>query len=272
MKIRKTYYTVSAPLDKQIVLLSDIHYYSLKMKPLLDLIYEELSNQNMDYICIPGDFIDERVIYDEDIFLEFLKKLSSLAPLILSIGNHEAKMKNDRLDTLNEDFLAKIKKLENVHLLNNQSFIHHDIRFTGLRFPRESYDEVKTSEQSVLKVLEEHYPNGLRKDKYNIVLSHSPYLLLYPSIQKHAVYQHADLILSGHTHAGLTPTFICNRFGRAFITPQRHLFPKNSYGYLKKYKTIVSSGITKLSHFNPFRMFNFLYPSEIVFITLKKES
>jgi predicted MPP superfamily phosphohydrolase len=89
---------------------------------------------------------------------------------------------------------------------------------------------------------------------------------LHSKIKASKLYETSDLILCGHTHAGLTPRWFILLTGRCFITPHRRLFPKNSYGYLKENKTIVSAGITKLSHFNPFRYFNFLYSGEIVVI------
>lgn len=269
-KFKITNYSISSSVNKRIVLLSDIHYYDKKMVPLLDEIYSKVSLINPDYICIPGDFIDEREIFDEKYFLEFLKKLGSLCPVVISLGNHEAKTRKDCTDKVDEKFMNRIRYIDNVYLLDNSSWINNDIRFTGITLPYDAYDEKKTSYLSVLKILDKHFKEGFRKDKMNIVLSHSPYTLLYPKVMQHKLYTSVDLILSGHTHGGLTPAWICKLIKRTLITPQKHLFPKNSYGYLKKEKTIVSSGITKLSHFNPFRFFNFLFRSEIVVVELKK--
>lgn len=265
-----TKYEVSSTTNKRIVLISDIHYYNKKMYSLLENIYLNINAAKPDCICIPGDFIDERSIYDEEIFLNFLKKLGTICPVIISIGNHETKTKHDHLDQLNVSFMNQIDKIENIHLLNNTSWVHENIRFTGLTFPYESYTEKKESSKVVWNTLNEKFDKGVRKDKFNIVLSHSPYCLLYKKVKEHKLYQSADLVLCGHTHGGLTPPFLYRILNHAFISPQRHLFPKNSYGYLKEEKTIVSSGITKLSHMNPFRHFNFLFSSEIVIIELKK--
>lgn len=265
-----TNYNVDYPLNKKIILISDIHYYNKKMKSLLDELYLKISLINADYICIPGDFIDERNVYDEEIFFDFLKKLGDLCPVIISIGNHEAKSKKDDEDKINKSFMNSINKIDNVHLLDNSCWINDNIRFIGLTLPNLAYLEKKDSYKSVLETLDKYFENGIRKDKVNIVLSHSPYTLLYPKVQKHKFYKNVDLILSGHTHAGLTPRWLYNLLKHAFITPQKRLFPNNSYGYLKNEKTIVSSGITKLSHFNPFNYFNFIFNSEIVVINIKK--
>lgn len=264
-------YIVPASEETRIVVLSDIHYYNKKMQKLLNAILKQIDKWHPNYICMPGDFIDESEIQDEECFLSFLNSLKDRAPVILSIGNHEVKKKKVEGDTINQDFFAKIKNISNVYLLDNTSLERKNLRFIGLTLPTKSYDETKQSPSITYEVVTKLYPNGLKKDKYNIVLSHSPFCLLYEKVQKTKFYQDSDLILAGHTHAGLTPTWIAKRMQHVFITPQRHLFPKNSYGYLKCEKTIVSSGVTKLSHFNPLRYFNFLFSSEIVVIDLKKE-
>jgi hypothetical protein len=264
-------YKVASTVTSRIVLISDIHYYNKKMKILLDKIVYKIKNLQPNYICIPGDFIDERDIYDKEYLLDFFSSLKDIAPVIISIGNHEVKNKHDKLDKMNQELFDDIKSIKNVYLMNNSSLEIDDIRFTCLTFPITSYKENKKSYLKTLETLTDKYPDGLLKNKYNVVLSHSPFTLLHKKVRTTNFYDSCDLILSGHTHGGLTPAFIANATKRVFITPEQHLFPKNSYGYLKSEKTIVSSGITKLSHFNPFRKFNFLFSSEIVVIDLKKE-
>lgn len=269
-KLKITNYTVSSNQNQRIVLLTDIHYYNKKMSSLLDKIYEEVSELNPDYICIAGDFIDERIIFDKEYFIKFLKNLSLISPVVISIGNHEAKSNKDCMDEFDKEFMKQIEKIDNVYLLNNNSWINNNICFTGLTLPLNAYSEKKNGYIDILKTLDEYFSKGLKKDKFNIVLSHSPYSLLYKEVKGHFFLKNVDLILSGHTHGGLTPKWICKLLKRTFITPEKHLFPRNSYGYLKNKKTIVSSGITKLSHFNPLRFLNFLFCGEIVVIELKK--
>lgn len=265
-----TTYFVESTVEKRIVLLSDIHYYNKKNISLLKNIQTKVLKINPDFICIPGDFIDERIIYDKEYLLEFFTNLGMICPVIISLGNHEAKTRNDDMNKFDNKLLNSIKSIDNVYLLNNESWICDNIRFTGLTLPYLAYMERKDSYEYVLETLNKYFSNGQENDKYNIILSHSPYTLLYESVRNHPFYKSSDLILSGHTHGGLTPKWICCLIKRSLITPLRHLFPKNSYGYLKEEKTIISSGITKLSHFNPFRILNFLFKGEIVVIELKK--
>ncbi len=270
--LKKTCYTVSAPIDSKIVLISDIHYYNGKMKNILDKIIAQTKILVPDYICIPGDFIDERTIYDEEVFLQFLTELSIICPVVISIGNHDVKNKIDKREHRNKHLFSCIENIKNIHFLDNTSWTSGKLCFTGLTLPWYSYQEKIDSYHKTLSTLHKHYPMGLeKKRKYNIVLSHSPFTLLHPKVITHKLYEDTNLILSGHTHGGLTPTFLLNLTKRAFITPKRHLFPKYAYGYIRDKKTIVSSGITKLSHVNPFKFLNFLYNGEIVIISLKKE-
>ncbi len=264
-------YKIDSSINRRIVLISDIHYYDKKMKKLLDAILKQIQKLKPNYICIPGDFIDERKIHDKEYFFTFLSSLKEIAPVTLSIGNHEVKTRCDKLEEMDQELFDAIQNIPNVHLLNNASWESEHLRFTCVTFPFVSYEEKVKSYEKTLETLEKNYPNGLKKDKFNIVLSHSPLILLHKKVQKTKFYRDADLILSGHTHGGLTPAWFANKTHHVLITPEQHWFPKNSYGYLKKEKTIVSSGITKLSHFNPFRHFNFLFSSEIVVIDLKKE-
>ena len=76
-------------LDKKFLIISDIHYSSKKDKIVLDKVFDRIKDNFYDYILIPGDFINNARIDDEDIFLEFIDRLSRIAPVIMSIGNHD---------------------------------------------------------------------------------------------------------------------------------------------------------------------------------------
>ena len=61
-------------LDKKFLIISDIHYSSKKDKIVLDKVFDRIKDNFYDYILIPGDFINNARIDDEDIFLEFIDK------------------------------------------------------------------------------------------------------------------------------------------------------------------------------------------------------
>ena len=263
-KLFTTNYVVSNLKNKKIVLISDIHYYDKKMKDLLDSIYEKITLEKPNYICIPGDIIDERYIYDEEVFIGFLHKISFISPVIISIGNHEIKTKTDNDDYYDEKLFCKIRNIKNLYLLENESIELDDFSFTGLYFSKVAYKENRLAKKEVNHVINKYFPNGINSNKYKIVLCHSPFILIHAKETK--LYKDCDLILSGHTHAGITPIFLNKLTKRVLVSPAKHILPKDSYGYLKEHKTIVSSGITRLSHFNVFRNFNFLFKGEVVII------
>lgn len=263
-KIFITNYEVSNNMNKKILLISDLHYYDQSMTSLLNTIYKKAMELEPNYICIAGDVVDERYIFDKEVLISFLKKLSSISPVMVCIGNHELKTKNEEDDFYDKTLFDEIRNIENLHLLENETFETNDFSFTGLYFNSLSYKENKKGKRAASKIVNEHFLDGIHSDKYKIVLSHSPYILI--NMKKSKLYKDADLILSGHTHAGISPLIMPRLTGKVLISPAKHLFPSNSYGYLKNNKTIVSSGIVRLSHFNPFHKFNFLFKGEIVLI------
>ena len=63
--------------DYKLVILSDVHYYSKKNKKKLDRILNKVKTLNPDFICMPGDTIDQHDIYDEELLLDVISLLAS---------------------------------------------------------------------------------------------------------------------------------------------------------------------------------------------------
>ena len=80
-----------------------------------------------------------------------------------------------------------------------------------------------------------------------------------------------DLVLTGHTHNGLTPHFIPGNFG--FIQADHGLFAKIARNSFKcgNSEVIISGGITKLSEGTHLRFFDKFYANDLVYIYLKKD-
>ena len=73
--IKKIFYQVDTKkIDKRIVLLTDIHYYSKKERRYLDKVLAELTKIEYDYLCISGDLIDRSRIEDEELLVEWIKE------------------------------------------------------------------------------------------------------------------------------------------------------------------------------------------------------
>ena len=134
------YHNLNNTYNKKIALLADIHYSSNYPKKRLNNILKSISINKPDYICIPGDIIDDAkmIVNDEtkqDI-INFIRSLSNYAPVILSYGNHDEVTirfhKSKYKDTT--QFFHNLNKLENVYFLDNQKKTFENINFIGKSF------------------------------------------------------------------------------------------------------------------------------------------
>ena len=275
-KISKTnYYIETDNISKRIALLTDIHYYSNKDRKKLDLLYDNLKNEKYDYLCIVGDFIDEAMIKDVDIFINWLKKVSGLSKIFISIGGHDiVKKVKKREYYYNEEVYSKIKEIKNVYLLDNDVYVDCDIRFIGLTLPLDYYYKYKENLNYFMRYVNNNFETY--EDKYNILLCHTPIPLTklenYDNVR---LLKNIPLALSWHTHAGIVPKFLRGIMkGRGIFSPHHgKMFPKDSYGLIKKENTqiIISSGVTKASHSNPLPFVDCFFDREITFVNLKKK-
>ncbi len=275
-KISKISYSIMTPdVDKKIALITDLHYYSAKDIKKLNQVLEALSQNTVDYICISGDFIDVGMVKDMDIFIDWLKRLASLKKVIMSMGGHDiVRDKKDKQYYYNEELYSKIKSIDNLYLLDNDIYVDDNIRFIGLTLPLDFYYKYKENLNYFKRFVNNTFDTYV--DKYNILLCHTPVpLTRLTSYRDIKLLNNIQLVLSGHTHAGIVPLCLRSTFkGRGIFSPsdKRKLFPKNSYGLIKRGKThiVISSGITKASHSNPVPFVDGLFDSEITYINLKR--
>lgn len=261
--------------DKKIILLTDIHYSSRYNTKILDKIYNEINYIKPNYICIVGDLVDSTYEYEKlDIYklIDFIRKLSKLCKVIISVGNHDV-MKRVRMKWVydyNDVWFNRIKKLNNVYLLDNSNYIVDDINFIGYTVPFNHYEEREKNN----KYINESITNITRlesSNKYNILLSHSPIGIIDNNIIDNYL-KNIDLILCGHTHGGLLPGFI--KGNRGIISPYKKLFPKNIRGNInyKNLSVIISYGVIKLSSCTKvLKYFNIIFRKSIDIIELNSE-
>lgn len=255
MKIINKFYNINNKLNKNIVLISDLHYKDKKDIKVLNSLLEIIKKLKPDYICMPGDITHKTFIKDEKEYINWFKKLSKISKVIISLGNHEFYIKKYRkIYGLNKQLLEKISNIENIYLLDNENIIIDNINFIGLTISMEYYKKIKHKE--FYKCL-----NDLKTNKkyFNILLCHSPINICNKEILKNI---NIDLILCGHMHGGLVPKFIRKIFKhRGLIGPNKSLFPKNVYGNIKINNTniIISSGIKVI----PFRIINVFLPEVV---------
>ena len=251
-------------INKRIVVLSDIHYYQKSEIIALNKILLDLDNIKPDYICIPGDLLDESYVLDEEVFIDWLKKLSKYRTFIV-LGNHDIMTLKPNKKSINNKLFTKINNIKNIDILSDNSIIDSNIRFIGITLPYDYYYKYGEDGNYLIKYFKD---TSYDDDKYNIMLCHSPIGMLdkYDQI---SFLKNIDLSIYGHTHGGLVP-FALRKIlkTRGIVNPRMQILSKDCYGYIKSKKSIISSGITKLSHKNPFYKFNFLFKGEIVIIDL----
>ena len=257
--INKTY-NINSNLNKKIVLISDIHYSTKKDIKILNCVLDNIKKIKPNYICIPGDITDKSKITDEELFIEWLKKLSIICKVIVSIGNHEYYVNKSKKEfNLNKEFFYKISKIKNLYLLDNKNNIIDNINFIGLTLPIELYFD----ESKKLNEFNKHLKKvKIYKNYYNILLCHSPV-----NVCNSNNLNDIDLVLCGHMHGGLVPNFVRKTLkNTGFINPNFVLFPKNVYGYIKRKNTniIITSGIKVLN----IKLLNKLFKPEIVNVNL----
>ena len=270
----------------RLLLMSDIHISSIfnmdKLKEIIQLVKKE----KVDYVCLVGDVIDGvNVLDDKDLekeTLNFLKELGKNVEVIISLGNHDlvrliensfkTKWKIERDDK----FLNKIRKINNVHLLDNELYSSNDINFIGFTPSFAFYDNEDTN-ASILAHEMSSLILKIDPKKYNILLCHSPVQLLNAEVLKTNLMKEMDLLLSGHMHNGLVPSFLDKiwKGNRGIVTPNKKFFPnaKMTRGIVKKDdKTlIISGGITKFSYSAPhfFQKFDIFFPMNIEIIDIQ---
>lgn len=246
MKIVET--EVNGKINKKICLIADIHYnvdYNIK---LLDRILNEIRMTSPDYICVAGDIIDNPLVQYEDCIdrlYYFFKKIAECAKVIISIGNHEVTQKKEYMYP--DKFIATLKSINNVYVLDDGKFIDNGICFIGYTELFASYKKERGYEKDIINELNNLLAD-VSKENYNILLSHNP---LY--ITRRAVYMHVsnfdaiNLVLCGHTHNGMLPNFM--KTNTVLISPQKNMFVRRARGHfkIKNADVVINGGIIKLS-------------------------
>lgn len=259
---------------KKICLLTDLHFDTEYDLSILDKILDNVSKNKPDFICLSGDIIDNSnvVLFDSiNILTNFIKKLSDISSVIISLGNHEITLNKHKgnIDKVIDYFNSL--KIENVYFLNNKSLVRDDLCFIGFNPDFEYYRK----EESKYFIKEIDKLVNLNKRYYNILLCHSPINVFNPLTLKYSKQiKKSDLILSGHMHNGLILKCFDHKGTWGLISPLRKLFPKYTRNKAVKkiddhtINLIISGGIVKFSNTTPkiVRKFNKLFPISIVYV------
>ncbi len=264
--------------DITFIHIGDIHYNETTSTKKLEYIKYAIEDAHPDYIFITGDLLDRPKITKNKekikLLVSWLNSLGSIAKVFISLGNHDIILEEDY------KFFNKLNDINNIYVLNNQSYEDKNIFISGFTLPTNYYYNIEKheDENALLETLQNNFNlvTNLPKKKYKVALIHSPILLSEKKVvEKLKEY---DLILSGHMHNGLIPRIldkiIKNNYG--LISPDKRFFAKNTRGKIKtKYYTIIiTGGITKLSTSSTkiLSKLNGLYPISINKITVKGET
>lgn len=263
--------------DITFIHIGDIHYNETTSAKKLEYIKYAIEDAHPDYIFITGDLLDRPKITKNKekikLLVSWLNSLGNIAKVFISLGNHDIILEEDY------KFFNKLNDINNIYVLNNQSYEDEKVFISGFTLPTNYYYNIEKheDENALLETLQNNFNlvTNLPKKKYKVALIHSPILLSEKKvIEKLKEY---DLVLSGHMHNGLIPRIldkiIKNNYG--LISPDKRLFAKNTRGKIKtKYYTIIiTGGITKLSPSSTkiLSKLNGLYPISINKITVKGE-
>lgn len=264
--------------DITFIHIGDIHYNETTSTKKLEYIKYAIEDAHPDYIFITGDLLDRPKITKNKekikLLVSWLNSLGNIAKVFISLGNHDIILEEDY------KFFNKLNDINNIYVLNNQSYEDKNIFISGFTLPTNYYYNIEKheDENALLETLQNDFNlvTNLPKKKYKVALIHSPILLSEKKVvEKLKEY---DLILSGHMHNGLIPRIldkiIKNNYG--LISPDKRFFAKNTRGKIKtKYYTIIiTGGITKLSTSSTkiLSKLNGLYPISINKITVKGET
>lgn len=244
-------------VELRVAVLSDLHNYTYGKhnRKLLDSIRRE----RPDLILVAGDMLIGKKGVPFTVAGEFMQEVSKIAPVYYGNGNHEQRMKEERVHYGNEyQKYRNLLRNSRIRFLENESEFFRwkgeRIRVTGLEIPLSYY---KKFQGQTLKSEEIEKRIGDADEKHlQILIAHNPV--------HGATYAKwgADIVVSGHLHGGIVRL----PFLGGMVTPQLRLFPKYSGGVYQEGKTtlVVSKGLG--THTFPIR---FLNEAEVVMLHIK---
>lgn len=248
MKI--TEYTLSLPGAPRlnIALVADLHCRpGEKALKMLQQIHPNL-------ILSSGDMMHNCVEYRVDECfnlpgLNFLTEAAKIAPVYLSVGNHEGGMSAENLPLLAD---------RGITLLDDSFVVAHDLCIGGLSSPiRPGYKRTEPTPLPHLDFLKEY----AAQPGFHLLLNHHPEFWL-----PHICGTGIQLTLSGHAHGGQW-----HFFGHDIWSPGQGLLPKYASGMHQSDNgevLVVSRGMANTVKLAP----RFGNPTEICLLHLQGEA
>ena len=238
----------------------DVHGEYEKLERFRNLIKE----LKVAIALIPGDTL-ESVIgsdYSRERVIELLQEISKFATVVYTHGNHDTVYVDAEPEENRERLLENNYRLWN-RLKETENVIIPELPYDGVTTIKSSLtDDIDVS---VISITPEYYwfkeqlyyydkyimaleDLELSKDKFNILLAHSPKHIVRGSHIDENV-KGFNLVVSGHMHSGMIPHCLKNNhLRRGLLGPGKSVFPANSYGVVKDGETIsiITGGATKV--------------------------
>ena len=243
--------------DRTVVNMSDIHSNVVALNNIVKLLEEIKAS----YIYVPGDTLDSIDNQHNKEIMELLKKVGNISQTFISVGNHEmcelsySTGKKEEVESKGYiDFFFDVAKNTNcIPMISDFSKIDlaDDLSVSAANVPFSYYGKKENLEQ--YKKLLENVKEKMDENKFNVLLLHSPNSLIQNGkIDRSSdVIRNMNLILCGHNHGGLMPTFAQDilKGHRGLAGPYAKLFQPNAYGVYNEEDTsvLVSNGVTKIS-------------------------
>lgn len=235
----------------RILHLSDFHGKSFGKG--YERLLSKIEPLHPDIIFITGDIIS-RTEKKYERKLTLVSRLIKIAPVYISVGNHEMENKD-----ATRPMLEAMAHLGAHVLVNGKERLYRGnevLDIYGLALAPYFYknsDGTYTNLPPVMRADVEELCGKNDERVFSILLAHSP--IPFEEYEKWG----ADLVFSGHMHGGVIRIPFINK---GVLSPERVFFPEFTQGVYRKFgaNMIVSRGLGK------FRLFN---PSEIVLVSLK---
>lgn len=203
--------------------ISDVHLGHHRGRNYLQKIVMASNARHPDLVVINGDLLDAAVALQRNV----LEPLAGFdAPVYYTGGNHEK--------YINEQLSEALISSAGVSVLRNNIAIMHGIQLVGLRYMKadeETLDLHPSDEKDTIKSVVNKLK--LYADLPAIFVHHSPVGVKYMSEKG------ADLVLSGHTHAGqffpgtlLTPLFFAFNRGLSHYNNTQVLVSQGAGTYM----------------------------------------
>ena len=263
----------------------DLHYFKNFDDRKLELISENLSLEELEYLCLAGDIIDSTDFLKthkekSEKLLLWLESLGQKCKTFVNLGSHDfttCYFKQGKED-FPEGYWKEANSISNVYVSHYEPYYEDEkVIVYSLELPYEYYfnNTGNESKEFLIHKLDfmskyTKYLNSLNNSKVKILIVHSPIYMTDPKVISYI--KEFDFIFCGHMHNGMVFPIIDDLISnnKGIIAPNKTLFPDNARGSKvinvngHQIHLIINGGITKLQESAGFLgHFNGFYPMSI---------